>query len=77
MTGDVKGDAPAVRTAYSMLCKYCESNGQVPRVGEKLESWLRQAGSFSEVNAHEVIIPLGIAGALQKPKTPFSSKRYK
>ena len=59
MTDDVKGDAPAVRAAYSMLCKYWESNDQVPRVGEKLELWLRQAGSFSEVNVHEVIIPIG------------------
>ena len=59
MTGDVKGDAPAIRAAYSMLCKYWESSGQVPRIGEKLGPWLRQTGSFSEVNVREVIIPVG------------------
>jgi len=66
-TGDVKpeGDAPAVRMSYRLLCEYWESNGQVPRVGENLESWLRQTGSFSEINAHEVIIPVG-----NHPSTP-------
>lgn len=59
VTGDVKGDVPAVQTSYRLLCEYWESNGQVPRVGENLESWLRQTGSFSEINVHEVIIPVG------------------
>jgi len=59
VTGDVTGDAPAVRTAISLLYKSWESNGQDPRAGEKIESWLRQAGSFSEVNVHEVIMPVG------------------
>ena len=59
MTGDVKGDAPAIRAAYSMLCKYWESGGQVPRIGEKLDPWLRQTGSFSEVNVRGVIVLVG------------------
>jgi hypothetical protein len=59
VTGDIKGDAPAVRMAYRILCEYWESNGQVPRVGENLESWLRQTDSFSEINVHEVIIHVG------------------
>jgi len=59
MTGEVTGDAPAVRATYELLLKYWESNDQVPRVGEKVEPWLRQTGLFSEVNAHEVILPLG------------------
>jgi hypothetical protein len=59
MTGDVKGDAPAIRAAYSMLCKYWESHGQVPRIGGELEPLLRQTGAFSEVNVREIIIPAG------------------
>jgi hypothetical protein len=58
-TGDVTGDAPAVRTAIGLVCKAWESNGQDPLVGEKLESWVRQTGSFGEVNVHEVVLPLG------------------
>ena len=53
------GDAAAVRTAFALLCKYWESNDQVPRVATQLEPWLRQAGSFGEVNVHKVIAPVG------------------
>ena len=56
ITGDVKGNAPAIRRAYELLCEYWESNG---RIGENLEPWLRQTGSFSEINMHEVIVPVG------------------
>ena len=59
ITGEVVGDAPAVRTMYGLLCKVWESNGQDLRVGEKLESWLWQTGSFSEVIVHGVIVPVG------------------
>ncbi|KAI9451385.1 S-adenosyl-L-methionine-dependent methyltransferase [Russula earlei] len=63
VTGEIKGDAPAVRAAFGLLCKYWESNGQVPRVSVELESWLRQTGAFSEVNVHEAVAPVGNAGA--------------
>lgn len=56
-TGD--DNAAAVRTAFALLCKYWESNDQVPRVGTQLESWLRQTGEFGEVNVHKVIVPVG------------------
>jgi hypothetical protein len=36
-----------------------ESNGQVPQIGGKLESWLRQTDAFSEVDVHKVIAPVG------------------
>jgi len=74
MTSDAKGDAPAVRAAYSMLCKHWESNGQVPRIGEKLESWLRQADSFSEVNVHEVIIPIGNRWCAAEAQNPVQQQ---
>ena len=53
------GDAPAVRTTCALLCKVWGSNDQDLRVGEKLESWLWQIGSFSEVNVYGVIAPMG------------------
>ena len=56
VTGDVKGDAPAVRMAFGLLCEYLDSKG---RVGENLGPWLRETGSFSEINMHEVILPMG------------------
>jgi hypothetical protein len=59
MTGEVTGDAPAVRETYELLLKYWESNRQVPRVGERVEPWLRQTGLFGEVNIHEVVLPFG------------------
>ncbi|KAI9443386.1 S-adenosyl-L-methionine-dependent methyltransferase [Lactarius indigo] len=57
--GEVKGDARAVRTGFELVCKFWESNGQVPAVGSKLQSWLRQTGTFSEVNVHEVVATFG------------------
>jgi hypothetical protein len=59
--GEIAGDGnvAAVRTAFALLCKYWESNDQVPRVGTQLESWLRQTGEFGEVNVHKVIAPVG------------------
>ena len=74
MTGDVKGDAPAVRAAYSMLCKYWESHGQVPRIGEKLEPWLRQTGSFSEVDVREIIIPVGNRWSTAEAQDPVEGQ---
>ncbi len=59
LTGEVTGDAPAVRAGISLLHKYWESNGQIPEVGAKLESWLQQTGTFSEVNVHEAIALIG------------------
>jgi len=59
LPGDVTGDAPAVRAGFSLLRKYWESNGQIPEVGAKLESWLQQTGAFSEVNVHEAIALVG------------------
>lgn len=59
MSCEVMRDAPAVRTGYGLLCKYWESNRQVPRVGEEVGPWPRQTGTFSEVNFHEVIVPVG------------------
>jgi len=67
ITGEITGDAPAVRAALVLLCKYWDPSGQVPRVGGKLESWLRQAGAFGEVNVHKVITPVG------KPSSPSSA----
>ena len=72
MTGEVTGNALAVRATYGLLSKCWRSNEQAPRVGEKVEP-----GCGRQVNVHDVIIPVGIAGALQKLKTPFSSKRHK
>ncbi|KAH9975622.1 S-adenosyl-L-methionine-dependent methyltransferase [Russula compacta] len=59
---------PALRTAVELFHKYGESNGQVPGVYAKLEPWLRQTGAFSEVNVHEVIIPIGNPEASTDPK---------
>lgn len=56
---EVKGDACTFRTGIELLLKFWESNGQVPAVGSQLESWLRQTGTFSEVNAHEVTNSFG------------------
>jgi hypothetical protein len=58
---EVVGDdsASAVRAAFALLDKYWERNGQNPRVGAKLESWLWQTGTFSEVNVHAVVAPVG------------------
>jgi len=70
VTGEVMGDAPAVRTTYGLLRKCWEYAGHDPRVGEKMEALLRETGSFSEVNVREVILPFGnpspaTAGAAQ------------
>jgi hypothetical protein len=59
MDSEVKGDANALRSAIDLLSKYWESNGQVLAIGSKLESWVQEIGAFSQVNVHEVIIPLG------------------
>ena len=59
MSREVKGDARTVRMGFELLCKYWESNGQVPVVGSKVESWLRQTSTFSEVNVHEAINTFG------------------
>jgi hypothetical protein len=56
LAGEVKGDVPAVRMAFGLLCEYWESKG---RIGENLGPWLRETGSFSEINVHEVILPVG------------------
>ena len=56
------------------MCKYWESNGQVPRVGEKLEPWLRQTGSFSEVNVHEVVIPVGNRWSTAEAQEPVQQQ---
>jgi hypothetical protein len=63
VTGEIKGDAPAIRTAYELLCKYWESNDQIPRISCMLGSWLQQTGVFSEVNVHQGIAPVGNPGA--------------
>ena len=59
LTGEVMGDAPAVRKIYALLCKVWGSNSQGLRVGEKLEFWLWQTGIFSEFSDHGVIAPTG------------------
>ncbi|KAH9038384.1 S-adenosyl-L-methionine-dependent methyltransferase, partial [Lactarius pseudohatsudake] len=53
--GEIQGDARAVRTGFELVCKLWESNSQVPAVGSKLQSWLRQTSTFSEVNVHEAL----------------------
>ncbi|KAI0297747.1 S-adenosyl-L-methionine-dependent methyltransferase [Russula brevipes] len=68
VTGEIKGDAPAIRTAYELLCKYWESNDQIPRISSMLESWLQQTGVFSEVNVHQDIAPVGNPGGSTDPK---------
>ncbi|KAI9464948.1 hypothetical protein BJY52DRAFT_1247386 [Lactarius psammicola] len=55
----VKGDASTVRTAFELVCKFWESNGQIPAVGSKLQSWLRQTGTFSQINVHEAPATFG------------------
>ncbi|KAH9013496.1 S-adenosyl-L-methionine-dependent methyltransferase [Lactarius hengduanensis] len=57
--GEIQGDARAVRTGFELVCKLWESNSQVPAVGSKLQSWLRQTGTFSEVNVHEALATVG------------------
>ena len=57
-----------------MLCKYWESSGRVPLIGEKLEPWLRQTGLFSEVNVHEVIIPTGNRRRAAETQDPASQQ---
>ena len=59
MSKDVKGEAHTLRAGFELLCKFWESNGQVPIVGSKVESWVRQTGTFSEVNVHEAIDTFG------------------
>ena len=59
MSGEVKGDARTVRTGFELVCKFWESNGQVPAVGSKLQSWLQQTGMFSQVNVHEATATFG------------------
>ena len=60
MNREVKGDAACTfRTGIDLMLKFWESNGQLPVIGSKIESWLRQAGTFSEVNVHEVIHSFG------------------
>ena len=59
MTGEVTGDAPAVRATYGLLRKIWEYADHEPRVGDKVEPWLRESGSFSEVNVCKVILPIG------------------
>ncbi|KAH9080341.1 S-adenosyl-L-methionine-dependent methyltransferase [Lactarius deliciosus] len=59
VSGEIQGDALAVRTGFELVCKLWESNGQVPAVGSNLRSWLRQTGTFSEVNVHEALATVG------------------
>ncbi len=67
--GQITGDAPAVGTALALLHKHLESNGQVPEIGAKLESWLQQTGTFSEVNVRNLGTPFGnpSSAAAQNP----------
>jgi len=46
-----------------------ESNGQVPEIGAKLESWLQQTGTFGEVNVRNLGTPFGnpSSAAAQNP----------
>ena len=69
MSREVKGNAPTVRTGFELLCKFWESNGQVPVVGSKVESWLRQTGMFSEINVREVV---NTVGSQVSPGTPHA-----
>ena len=59
MTSEVKGEAHTLRAGFELLCKFWESNGQVPIAGSKVESWVRQTGTFSEVNVHEAVNTIG------------------
>jgi len=69
-TGEVTGDAPAIRATHALLRKFWDYTNHEPRVSDKVEPWLRETGSFSEVNVHKVILPYGnsssaTAGAAQ------------
>ena len=77
MNGKVTGDARAVQTGIELVCKYWESNGQVPAVGGKLESWLRQIGTFSEVNVHEAAATFGsqVSAGTRPPPPPYPPER--
>ena len=59
MNKEVKGEAATIRTAFELVYKFWESSGQVPTVGSKLEPWLRQSGTFSEVYVHEANVTFG------------------
>jgi len=59
ITNEFKGDANAFRSAIDLLCKYWESNDQVPTIGSKLEPWLQETGAFNQVNVDKVIAPVG------------------
>jgi len=70
VTGEVEGNAPAVRAAYELVIKYWETNGGDARIGGKLESTLRETGAFSEVNVHEVVAPVG------NPTSPVAGTQF-
>jgi len=61
LTGEVTGDAPAIRAIHASFRKCWEDKNAnyEPRVGDKVEPWLRETGSFGEVNVHKVILPYG------------------
>jgi len=46
-TGEVEGNAPAVRATYESVVKYWESGDGDARISGKLESALREMGAFS------------------------------
>jgi len=56
---EVKGDGRTIQTGLDLVYKFWESNGQVRTVGSKVEPWLRQIGTFSEVNVHEANATFG------------------
>jgi len=68
VTGEVEGNAPAVRAGFGLTIKYWEADGGDARISGKLESVVRETGAFSEVNAHEVVVRVGNPSPAADPK---------
>ena len=77
VTGEVTGDAPAIRATHALLRKSWEYANHEARVGDKVESWLRETGSFSEVNVHKVILPYGNSSSVTAGAAQDSAQQEK
>jgi hypothetical protein len=74
--GKITGNAPAVEAALAQLHKHWESNGQVPEIGAKLESWLQQTGTFGQINVRNLGTPFGnpSSAAAQERQDPVQQE---
>ncbi|KAI0314055.1 S-adenosyl-L-methionine-dependent methyltransferase [Amylostereum chailletii] len=75
----VEGDAPGIKAAYKALVQTFTDRGQIPSLGSKLESFLKESNNFSEVNIHNAVLPISppsddakIAGLADTLKTSWN-----